>query len=282
VSLGRFHRVTLNLRRGVAYWLAKAGELEVSAQISLQLFHDCLDNLDESEWVTYAAMMNYASCFAATSSSQDIVDFYDDFDFWMRNRQAPAQAIMTLRYERARALQAAGLLDDALAIFRSILSDEVRARGRLNSITLNAYCELFKCLAAKGELDCAIDCGKKLLEECQAVAHSMSINTQYLRLTIAMMIGEAGDVAEAIRLVTELREERKRQYGEDQPEVRAMDDRLRYWAAVGLADGGFLARSADELRQLSEDLMISSGINSELRKRVLGSLGRITAKLWAG
>ncbi|MDQ7808262.1 hypothetical protein Q5425_31400 [Amycolatopsis sp. A133] len=278
----QFHPIMIHIRLGVGYWLAEGGEVAAASNIFLQLFHACLENLDEPNWLTYSVMMNYANCFVTGSQGQGIVDFYDDFESWMRNRRAPAQAITSLRYERARALQEAGWLDHALAGFQSILSDEERMHGHLNATTLNAHCELLKCLAAKGEHTQAIRRGKELLEECQAEAHATNINTQFIRLTIATMIGEAGDVAEAIRIIAELREERRRLYGEDQPEVRAMDHRLRYWTAVRLADEGLLARSAVELRQLSEDLMISSGINSELRKKVAESRSRVTMKMRKG
>ncbi|WP_409491009.1 hypothetical protein [Amycolatopsis sp. cmx-11-12] len=277
-ALGAFHPVILNIRRGIAHWTGETGETHEAACQYLRLLEDCLKHLDETEWITYAAMFGYAKA-VGRGGAERAVELHDEFAAWMRARRAPADTLTTLRYQRADQLRRAGRFSQALDELESIAKDEERRHGRLNGQTLNALTDLFACMADSGDALSALELAQDLLEECRASAESQCIDLRHLRLTISTMTGETGDTTEALLILKELKEEHVHRIGEDDPFVRSVDYRSRYWTAVEKAHAGRLSDAADDLRRLGEDITIFQGANRPLSELVLRRLEEVTSQL---
>jgi hypothetical protein len=278
-AIGTFHRVTLNIRRGIAYKMSEVGETREAARIYLRLFEDCIENLNESEYVTYAAMFGYTRIVGLDSTPERAIELLDDFEVWMRGRRAPAEAFKSLRYSRAREHRNARWFEQALEEVNSIAEDEEQRHGRLNVQALVARCEWLECMASGGNPQRALQFAQNLLNEYRASADPQQTIVHYLCRTISTISGESGDATEAIRILNQLRDEKVQWYGENDPYVRGTDFRLRYWTAIQRAHTGDLADAAEDLRRLSEDIAISEGITWGLRGKVLHKLSEITSRL---
>ncbi|MEJ2858478.1 MULTISPECIES: hypothetical protein [unclassified Saccharothrix] len=157
----------------------------------------------------------------------------------------------------------------ALAEWAAITADEERCNGRFNARTLYAHDEWLSCMADSGDSSGALEIGRRLLDECRADGDVPLTVLRALRLGISVWAGESGDVAEAVRILHEVGEEDVRRVGEDDPAVRAVDFRLRYWRAVEWARGGRVRDAADEFRRLGDEVVSAFGMSSGLAVKVL-------------
>lgn len=275
--IGRFHPATLNIRRGIAYWLGETGETREAIRILAELTHDCLDHLDESDPFTYTVMIGYARHIATASTKERGLDLLNELEAWMRTRRAPAQMFKLLEYTRARLLCESGRFQEGLKEFESLVANEEKMSGHMNSRTLSAHRETLEYLSKSGERARALQRAKLLLSECEANVDSNPIDMHYLRLSIADITGESGDTVEAARILVELRSKTYQQFGEHDLLVDGIDLRLRFWAAIALAHNGHVADATEKLRCLSEDIAISRGVSHYLRETVLRALDAIAS-----
>ena len=274
-ALGAFHPIVLNIRRGMAMRFGEVGELRQSARMFQRLLEDCVDHLDESEWVTYGAIFGYIEAVGHASTRRYALELFDDFDIWMRERRAPARYRRVLRYECARQLNDDQQYEAAAKAFAVLVAEEERAHGRLNTVALNARCEWLRCLSASGDGARALRIARDLLNEYQTSAEASHIDTWQLRYTMSTICGEMGDTTMAARILDELRETKALQLGEDDPLVQQIDNRLRFWAAVDKARDGHQSEALEELRALGEDLLVWYGVHADLRKSVLREMGKL-------
>ncbi|MFI9817875.1 hypothetical protein [Saccharothrix variisporea] len=268
-SLGAFHPTTLNIRRGIAHWTGEIGETRRAATLYQRLVDDCLEHLDDQQWVTYASVLGYVAVVERGTTPGRAVELYDEVGAWMAARRAPADFVQTLRYQRTRQLGRAGRYDLALAEWESIVADEERRNGRFATRTLSAHQEWLSCTADSGDLGGALRAGRRLLDECVANGDVSGAALRALRFWISVWTGESGDVAEAVRVLRAIREEDVRRLGEDDPTVWAVDLRLRFWSAV---DRGRVRDAADELRRLHDDVVWAFGVSTTLAEKVLREL----------
>jgi hypothetical protein len=274
--LGAFHPTVLNIRRGIAMRRGEIGEMREAARGYQRLLEDCVDHLDENEWVTYGAMFGYVQSVGQGSTARRALELFDELDAWMRERRAPARFLRSSRYQRARQLWDGRQYEEALSEFEAIVADEERMRGRLNAAVLNARCDWLRCMSASGDGPRALRIARDLLAEYRASADGRHLDTWHLRFTLSTIHGEMGDVTEAARILTELRDDKVRQLGEGDPRVRQVDNRLRYWAAMGKAAQGLRTEALEELRCLSDDLLISYGVDARLRNTVVREMGKLS------
>ncbi|MBN6040349.1 hypothetical protein [Amycolatopsis sp. 195334CR] len=277
-AIGPLHRTTLNIRRGIAHRMGEVGEQREAAGLFLRLFEDCLENLDESEWLTYAVFFSYAHYVGTQATPERALDLLSEFEVWMRTRRAPADSFNSLKYHRACQLRNAGRYQHALCELESIAIDAELANGRHHGRALSARSDWLELMATHGDQSRALQFAYSLLNDSKS--HSTpECNLYYLRKSISSLEGELGSADDAIKTLTSLRTEMLQRWHKRDFRVNLIDYRIRYWVAVKHVRSGDLLTAVDEFRSLSEDVLIARGATSEIRRWSLAKLNDTVSQL---